>query len=106
MNKTLRQSFKSNSWSAREGFLQYLRQENCFSHMAGKEKANPYWWGSLLDFVQLEKVVRQLFEQKSIKLGRLKGFADDCAEDYLSPTVRLTGLTLQRLVGELSKKGA
>lgn len=106
MNKTLRQSFKSNCWSSREGFLQYLREEGCFSHMAGKEKANPYWWGSALDFVQLEKVVRQLVKEKSLKLSRLKEFADNCAKDYLSPIVRLTGLTLQRLVGELSKKGA
>ena len=98
MNIPLRYAYRANSWSRSEGFIQYLREENCFSHMGGQQKANPYWWGALLDFARLEIVLNQLFANKSIKLARLEEFARDYAQQDLSPIVRLTGFTIERFV--------
>lgn len=103
MNIPLRNAYKANSWSRPHGFLEYLRGLNCFQSVTDKPNANPYWYGTKLDFNRLEAVVRQAVQDKSIKLSRLKEFADSYAEDYLSPIVRLTGLVLQTMVKKLSQ---
>lgn len=97
MNKTLRQAYLANSWSRPEGFLAYLREQKCFSHSNGDTKANPYWYGSILEFNTLDRVVKEALASKSISEKRLAEFAETYAEDYLSPIVRLTGFTLQRM---------
>lgn len=71
--------------------------------MAGQQRANPYWWGAILDFNQLEKVLKELVENKSIKLERLKEFASYYEENDLSPIVRLTGISINRFVRSLQK---
>lgn len=103
MNIPLRYAYMANSWSRPQGFLEYLRGLNCFQSGTDEPNANPYWYGTKLDFNRLEAVVRQAVQDKSIKLSRLKKFADRYAKDYLSPIVRLTGFTLQRMVKELSQ---
>jgi hypothetical protein len=97
MNKTLRQSYKANSWSYSNGFIEYLRAENCFQGISGQPNANPYWYGSTLDFNRIESVIKGLIQSKSIKTSRLKAYAEDYANDYLSPIVKLTGFVLLRL---------
>lgn len=96
MNKTLRQAYLANSWSRSEGFLAYLRAQGCFSHGNGDGKANPYWYGSILEFNTLDRVVKEALASKSISKKRLAEFAETYAEEDLSPIVRLTGLTLRR----------
>ena len=98
MNTLLRQKFKYNSWNYSHGFLEYLRAVGCFSHMNGDKKANPFWWGSLLEFNTFEKEIKKLIESRSIKLTRLKEFASLYVNEELSPIVRLTGLTLNRII--------
>jgi len=99
MNKTLRQYYASHSWNHSEGFLEYLRKHKCFSHMANpnEKDANPYWYGSILEFNTLDRVVKEALASKSISKKRLAEFAKTYAENSLSPIVRLTGFTLQRL---------
>lgn len=104
MNTLLRRSFHHNNWSELDGFLAYLRAEKCFSNMARPEDkdANPYWWGSILEFNQFDSIIASLLSSRSLKRARLKRLAKEASEDNLSPIVRLVGLTLlRRLEGGL-----
>lgn len=98
MNKTLRQAYLANSWSRPEGFLAYLREQKCFSHSNGDTKANPYWYGSILEFNTLDRVAGEALASKSISKKRLAEFAETYTREDLSPIVRLTGYVLQRLL--------
>ena len=69
--------------------------------MGGQQKANPYWWRSILEFNRLHEVMAALIKNKSIKKDRLLQFAEYYADDYLSPIVRLTGMTLLRMAKKM-----
>lgn len=97
MNIQLRNSFKFNSWSRLEGFLEYLRAKECFEGIRGQKNASPYWYGTVLCFNQFEKEVHSLLENKSIKPERLKELFLSAKEDSLSPIVRLIGMSGLRI---------
>jgi hypothetical protein len=98
MNKDLRHHFRCNQWNSTEFLLSYLRGKNCFQSIAGKPNANPYWYGSILDYNTLEKELTSLIKAKSIKKQRLLDISATLSNDLNSPIVRLTGMTMQRFV--------
>lgn len=101
MNKDLVRAYKTNIWSELEAFLFYLRKKDCFTSIAGKPDANPYWWGSIFDFEKGKKETKELILNKSIKKSRMKYILDAAENDWDSPTVRLVGIYLKRVLKEL-----
>ena len=60
--------------------------------------ANPYWYGSILEFNTFEAEALSLLRSKSIKVSRMREFAESCKTEDLSPIVRLVGFTLERII--------
>lgn len=98
MNKELKESFERNSWSKLEGFLAYLRKKECFEGLGGQKDANPYWYGTILDFNKAEKECRDLLAAQDIGESELKEVLNYAANDLNSPIVRLTGIFLNRVL--------
>ncbi len=96
MNKELKQAFRQNSWSRLEGFLAYLRNKECFEGLGGQKNANPYWYGTILDFNKARDETRAILDAKDIEETDLKEILDMAERDLNSPIVRLVGIFLKR----------
>lgn len=101
MNADLRHSYRCHAWSQLEVLLQYLRGKNCFQSVVGEPKANPYWYGTIMDFIKVEAEIKSLLAARSIKTARMKEFAESAKNNDLSPIVRLVGFTIERLLTNL-----
>ena len=76
--------------------LDYLREKNCFQSVGGRPNANPYWWGTILDFNETLKQCKDLLASHSIKEKRMQEMLTCCENDLNSPIVRLVGIYLKR----------
>lgn len=107
MNKQLKDCFRLHSWSKLEGFLQYLRGKECFEGIGGQKDANPYWYGTVLDFNKAEKECRDLLANQDMSEDELKKILASAEKDLNSPIVTLTGIFLNRvLFGIKNESGA
>lgn len=92
MNKLLRHKYRC-KWDSYNWFLEYLRDMNVYQKgFSGEPNANPYWYGTVLDFETFRKVIKDLLEKKSIKPSKLHEIFSLAEESYMSPIVKLTGL--------------
>jgi hypothetical protein len=66
--------------------------------MGGRPNANPYWHGSIMDFNKVEKELKELVANNSIKLPRMAILLNNCEHDIYSPIVRLVGIYGKRLL--------
>lgn len=104
MNKELRIQYKIHRWSVKEALLQYFRIKNCYQSLTKEPNANPYWYGTVLDFDKFGVELEKLTKEKSIRIKRLSELLLLCVEDHLSPIVRLTGiygLNLLKIWGDI-----
>jgi len=91
MNQSLRRQYKS-KWCSFSWFLEYLRGKDIFTNgFTGRGNANPYAYGSVLEFTLFETEIQELIKNKSIKISRLKSIFESCETDLNSPIVVLTG---------------
>jgi hypothetical protein len=104
MNKELRRQFKMNSWSRKEGLLQYFRAKGCYIGLGGQTNANPYWYGTILDFNILLTEIKNLIAEKSLSFKKLNYIFLLCEDDDLSPIVRLTGKVGLRWLEKIEKE--
>lgn len=91
-------------WDTCSWFLDYLRDERIGAYtngFTGRRGANPYAYGTVLEFDIFEAEIKRLFAAKSIKKSRLETMAERWKSDINSPIVVLSGLTLERLLVKL-----
>ena len=74
-----------------EVLIEELRAREVFIGLAGQTDASPYWYGTILDYVKLKKVL------PLIKKSRRAEIVETYKENDLSPMVRLLGCELERL---------
>lgn len=98
MNKELKHCYLANRWSKKETLLQYLREKDCFHSIGDRPNANPYWYGAIMDFGKVEKELKTLLENHSIKLSRMAILLTNCEYDIYSPIVRLVGIYGKRIL--------
>jgi len=100
MNKDLRLSRLIGGWGGdKEILVEYLKRREVYENgFTGRTPANPYAWGTVLNFDKFETEIRALIASKSLKIKRLESIAESMSNDINSPIVRLSGLTLQRLL--------
>lgn len=80
------------SYSSAAGVLDYLREVDCFQGLGGKPKANPYWYGTIMDFPAVEAGLKEIQGAKVFEDEELKEILENYRTDEGSPIVRLVGI--------------
>lgn len=103
-NKLLRQKYACR-WSPTSWLLDYLRDEQIGVYtngFTGRKGANPFAYGTVLEFEIFEAAIKNLIDNKSLKISRLEEFFDAWEQDINSPIVVLSGKWGKRLLKRLA----